>query len=71
MSFAIAQVVLRRLEQRQRVRLIEPVNQNMKLIRYAEDEGFHLDLREIRDHERPPIATIPEYRLQRARRSES
>ncbi len=71
MSFAIAQVVLRRLEQRQRVRLLEPVNQNMKLIRYAENDGFQLDLREIRDHERPPIITIPEYRLQRSRRSES
>jgi glucosyl-3-phosphoglycerate synthase len=62
MSFAIAQVVIRRLEQRQRVHLLEPVNQNMKLIRYAEDEGFHLEVREIRDHERPPMASIPEYR---------
>ncbi|MBK9714757.1 MAG: glucosyl-3-phosphoglycerate synthase [Kouleothrix sp.] len=65
MSYAIAQVVLRRLEQRQRVHLLEPVNQNMKLIRYAEDEGFHLEVREIRDHERPPMATIPEYRRRR------
>ena len=65
MSFAIAQVVIRRLEQRQRVHLLEPVNQNLKLIRYAEQEGFHLELREIRDHERPPMATIPEYRAMR------
>ncbi|MFL5800420.1 MAG: glucosyl-3-phosphoglycerate synthase [Roseiflexaceae bacterium] len=65
MSFAIAQVVIRRLEQRQRVRLLEPVNQNMKLIRYAEDEGFHLEVREIRDHERPAMASIPEYRRRR------
>jgi glucosyl-3-phosphoglycerate synthase len=65
MSFAIAQVVLRRLEQRQRVRLLEPVNQNMKLIRYAADEGFHLEVREIRDHERPAMASIPEYRRRR------
>jgi len=62
MASAIAQVVLRRLEQRQRVQLLEPVNQNMKLIRYADDEGFHLEVREIRDHERPPMASIPEYR---------
>jgi glucosyl-3-phosphoglycerate synthase len=61
MSFAIAQVVLGRLERRQRVQLLEPVNQNMKLIRYAADEGFHLEVLEIRDHERPPMATIPEY----------
>jgi glucosyl-3-phosphoglycerate synthase len=65
MSFAIAQVVVRRLEQRQRVHLLEPVNQNLKLIRYAQDEGFHLEVREIRDHERPAMATIPEYRRAR------
>ncbi|HEX5692289.1 MAG TPA: glucosyl-3-phosphoglycerate synthase, partial [Roseiflexaceae bacterium] len=62
MASAIAQVVLLRLEQRQRVNLLEPLNQNMKLIRYAEDEGFHLEVREVRDHERPAMATIPEYR---------
>jgi nucleotide-binding universal stress UspA family protein len=62
MAFAIIQVVMQRLEQRQRVQLLEPVNQSMKLIQYADNEGFHLEVREIRDHERPPIATIPEYR---------
>jgi glucosyl-3-phosphoglycerate synthase len=65
MAFAIIQVIVQRLEQRQRVQLVEPVNQSMKLIRYADNEGFHLELREIRDHERPPMATIPEYRRQR------
>ncbi|GAB4212668.1 MAG: hypothetical protein OHK0022_48810 [Roseiflexaceae bacterium] len=62
MAFAIIQVVMQRLEGRQRVQLLEPINQSMKLIRYAENEGFHLDVREIRDHERPPMQTIPEYR---------
>ncbi|MCU0494266.1 MAG: glucosyl-3-phosphoglycerate synthase [Chloroflexaceae bacterium] len=62
MAFAITQVVMQRMEQRQKAQLLEPVNQTMKLITYAEDGGFHLDLREIRDHERPPMATIPEYR---------
>ncbi len=62
MAFAIIQVVMQRMEQRQRVQLVEPINQNMKLIRHAADEGFHLEVREIRDHERPPMATIPEYR---------
>lgn len=62
MAFAITQVVVQRMEQRQRVHLLEPVNQTMKLITYAEGGGFHLELREIRDHERPPIATLPEYR---------
>ncbi|HMO55873.1 MAG TPA: glucosyl-3-phosphoglycerate synthase [Roseiflexaceae bacterium] len=62
MAFAIIQVIIQRLEQRQRVQLVEPVNQSMKLIRYGEGEGFHLDVREIRDHERPPMSSIPEYR---------
>ncbi len=62
MAFAIIQVVMQRMEERQRGQLVEPVNQTMKLIRQADDEGFHLELREIRDHERPPMATIPEYR---------
>lgn len=62
MAFAIIQVVMQRLQERQRVQLLEPINQSMKLIRYAADEGFHLDVREIRDHERPPMNSIPEYR---------
>jgi glucosyl-3-phosphoglycerate synthase len=62
MAFAITQVVMQRMEQRQRVQLLEPINQSMKLITYAEDGGFHLNLREIRDHERPPMAAMPEYR---------
>lgn len=65
MAFAITQVVIQRMEQRQRVSLLEPVNQSMKLITQREDGSFHLDLREIRDHERPPMLRIPEYRLRR------
>ncbi|MFV9504592.1 MAG: glucosyl-3-phosphoglycerate synthase [Oscillochloridaceae bacterium umkhey_bin13] len=65
MAFAITQVVIQRMEQRQRVSLLEPVNQTMKLITQREDGGFHLELREIRDHERPPMANIPEYRRRR------
>ncbi len=63
MAFAITQVVIQRLEQRQRASLLEPVNQTMKLITQREDGSFHLELREIRDHERPPMLHIPEYRL--------
>jgi nucleotide-binding universal stress UspA family protein len=62
MAFAITQVVIQRMEQRQRVSLLEPVNQTMKLITQREDGAFSLELREIRDHERPPMARIPEYR---------
>ncbi len=62
MAFAITQVVIQRMEQRQRASLLEPVNQTMKLITQRDDGGFHLELREIRDHERPAMSQIPEYR---------
>lgn len=62
MAFAIIQVVIQRLEQRHRLYLLESVNQSMKFIQYATDEGFHLEVREIRDHERPAMISIPEYR---------
>jgi glucosyl-3-phosphoglycerate synthase len=71
MAFAITQVVMQRMEQRQRVSLLEPINQSMKLITQREDGGFHLELREIRDHERPPMARIPEYRRLRGLPPES
>jgi hypothetical protein len=65
MAFAIIQVVMQRLERRQRVQLLEPINQNMKLIRQVAGDAFQLELREIRDHGRPPMATIPEYQCPR------
>src|SRR6266487_28169 len=65
MAFAIIQVVMQRLERRQRVQLLEPINQNMKLIRQVAGDAFQLELREIRDHERPPMATSPEYQCLR------
>ncbi|GAB4429322.1 MAG: hypothetical protein OHK0015_13140 [Chloroflexi bacterium OHK40] len=71
MAFAITQVVIQRMEQRQRVSLLEPVNQTMKLITQREDGSYHLELREIRDHERPPMARIPEYRRRRGLPPES
>ncbi|HEY0603155.1 MAG TPA: glucosyl-3-phosphoglycerate synthase [Herpetosiphonaceae bacterium] len=60
MSFAIIQVIMERMEQRQRLHLLDPINQSLKLIREVEG-GFQLDVRDIRDHERPPICAIPEY----------
>ncbi|PDV99204.1 glucosyl-3-phosphoglycerate synthase [Candidatus Chloroploca asiatica] len=71
MAFAITQVVIQRMEQRQRVSLLEPVNQTMKLITQRDDGGFHLELREIRDHERPAMVDIPEYRRLRGIESEA
>ena len=60
-AFAIVQVILTRLEERARIRLLEEVNSSMKLIRFEKDH-LSLMVRTVRDVERPPIATIPEYR---------
>ncbi|MFL5734341.1 MAG: glucosyl-3-phosphoglycerate synthase [Chloroflexia bacterium] len=64
-AFAIAQVILTRLEERARIKLLEEVNRSMKLIRFEEDH-LSLVVRRVRDPERPPIITIPSYREERA-----
>lgn len=69
MSFAIIQVVIRRLEDRHKIRLLEEVNKTMNLIRY-EPGRFFLEAQEIRERERPPMITLPEYREQRGLASE-
>ena len=61
MSFAIIQVVVRRLEDRHKIRLLEDINKTMNLIRYAPGR-YYLDQREVVEHERPPMITLPEYR---------
>lgn len=60
MAFAIMQVALKRLGDRHRIHLLEEINRSMKLIRYSSDRYF-LEVREIGDWERPPMAGIPEY----------
>jgi nucleotide-binding universal stress UspA family protein len=60
MAFGILQVVMKRLEQRHRLQLLSEVNTTMKLIQHERDR-FHVELREVGDVERPPIALIPEY----------
>jgi glucosyl-3-phosphoglycerate synthase len=60
MSNVILQVVMQRLEQRHRLQLLSEVNTTMKLIQHERDR-FHVELREVGDVERPPIALIPEY----------
>ncbi len=60
MSFAIIQVVLQRLEERQRVHFLEDVNRSMKLIHTSEGQ-LHLEMRAVRDVERPAIRAIPAY----------
>ncbi len=64
MAFAIIQVVIRRLEDRHKIRLLEDFNKTMKLIRYKPGQYF-LETVEIREHERPPMIKIPEYREKR------
>jgi nucleotide-binding universal stress UspA family protein len=64
MAFAILQVFMQRLEERKRISLIEDVNRSIKLIR-PQGESYALEIKEIQDQERPPMATIPEYRVRR------
>ena len=60
MAFAIMQVALKRLGDRHRMHLLEEVNRSMKLIHY-ENDRFYLELKDIHDQERPPLAGVPEY----------
>jgi glucosyl-3-phosphoglycerate synthase len=60
MAFAIIQVVIERLSERDRIRLADEMNTSMKLIHYSPTELF-LEVKEIRENARPPIATVPEY----------
>lgn len=67
MAFAITQVVISRLEEREKLRLTEEVNRRMRLIRLGE-EGLRLETRHIEDFERPAMLEIPEYRQKNRKR---
>jgi glucosyl-3-phosphoglycerate synthase len=60
MAFAIVQVVMKRLEDRGRLELMQEISTSMKLIHYSPSELF-LEVKEIHEHERPPIKTLPAY----------
>jgi len=60
MAFAIIQVVVKRLEQRGELDLVRELSTSMKLIHYSPTE-LYLEVKEIEEHERPPIITLPEY----------
>jgi glucosyl-3-phosphoglycerate synthase len=64
MAFAIIQVFIQRLEEKNRIKLMEEINQSMKLIRHR-GTTYALDVKDIRDQERPPMISIPEYRARR------
>jgi len=61
MSFAIIQAVTRKLETYFDYPALEDVNLTMKLIHY-ETGRLYLDVEEIAEMERPPIANLKEYR---------
>ncbi|MBN1439543.1 MAG: glucosyl-3-phosphoglycerate synthase [Anaerolineales bacterium] len=66
MSFIILQAFLRKLERRYGLQLVEDVNKSMKLIR--ETAGIYsLDIEEIIEFERPPMAELPAYQAARSR----
>lgn len=60
MAFAIVQVVMKRLSERNRVHLLEDISTSMKLIHYSPTELF-LEVKEIQEPERPPMKSIAEY----------
>ncbi len=61
MSFAILQTVVRKLEQRYHLAMLEDVNKSMKLIRHKRGTYF-LDVEEIAERERPPMIEMADYR---------
>ena len=60
MSFVILQAVMKRLEERRRVRLFAELGSTMKLPRSGRGR-LSLEIIELADHERPPMIRIPEY----------
>jgi nucleotide-binding universal stress UspA family protein len=67
MAFAILQVVMQRLQEKNRIQIIDEVNRSMKLIK-PQQKSYALELKPIQDRERPPMITIPEYRAKQAAR---
>ncbi|MDH5244129.1 MAG: glucosyl-3-phosphoglycerate synthase [Chloroflexota bacterium] len=69
MSFVILQAVVKRLEERRKVRLFAELGSTMKLPRSGKGR-LSLEVIELADQERPPMIRIPEY-LERRRTSGS
>ena len=68
MSFAILQVVVQRLQEKNRIEIMDEVNRSMKLIK-PQRNSYALELKPIQDHERPPMIAIPEYRAMQLSRA--
>lgn len=60
MSFAIIQTVVRKLERRFGVNLLQEINRSMKTIHY-EAGRLYLEVEEIAERERPPMIEVPAY----------
>ncbi len=60
MSFVILQAVMKRLEERRKVRLFAEMGSTMKLPRSGRGK-LSLEVIELADQERPPMIRIPEY----------
>ena len=60
MSYVILQGAIRKLEERHRIELLTEVGRGMKLINTGKDH-FNLEVREIGDEIRPPMASVPAY----------
>lgn len=60
MSFTIMQVVFSRLEKLHNISLLEDATLTMNLIRFGPNR-YYLETEEIREEERPPMITLPEY----------
>ena len=67
MSFVILQAVMKRLEERRKVRLFAELGSTMKLPRY-DPNRLSLEVIDLADAERPPMIRIPEYAERRGRR---
>jgi nucleotide-binding universal stress UspA family protein len=60
MSFVILQAVMKRMEERRKVRLFAELGSTMKLPRSGRGR-LSLEVQELADLERPPMVRIPEY----------
>jgi hypothetical protein len=64
MSYVIIQAIFERLDEHQIINLLNEPSRSMKLI--GDDEGrLFLDIEELYNVERPPMATVPAYRARR------
>ena len=62
MSFAIIPIALRRLRDQGRLQQAADLCASPKLI-HVEADRLALDMQEIREAARPPMITLPEYRM--------